>query len=284
VGSHDDATAYGAFDMGGNVREWCWNKTGGGRVVRGGAWNDAAYLFSHWSQSPTFDRSQKNGFRCVLYIDSEKIPDQAFEPRIPQTIDFYQEKPVPDPIFKIYKDHFSYDKTDLNSRVESQDDSVEEWIQEKISFDAAYGNERIAAYLFLPKNIPPPYQTVIYFPGQSSYESESSQNLVEFWEYKNFLSFLVANGRAVLYPVYKGTFERKLKTSFRTGSFQNVEYRIQLVKDFRRSVDYLETRPDIDTKNIAYIGFSWGTRMAPLILAVEDRLRGPRNRPEIRSQ
>ncbi len=273
VGIHDDATAYGAYDMGGNVREWCWNETEGGRIIRGGAWNDAAYLFSNWSQSPPFDRSPKNGFRCVLYVDSEKIPIQAFEPHIKQTINFYNEKPVPDTIFKIYRDQFSYDKKDLNVRMESRDESAEEWIQEKISFDTAYGNERMTAYLFVPKNIQPPYQTVIYFPGQGSLESEPVPNLADFREYKYLLSFLVANGRAVLYPVYKGTFERKLKTSFTKDSYQYVEWRIQLVKDFRRSVDYLETRPDIDIKNLAYIGYSWGTRMAPIILAVEDRLK-----------
>jgi dienelactone hydrolase len=230
-------------------------------------------LFSNWSQSPAFDRSLKNGFRCVLYVDSNKIPDGAFEPRIRQTIDFYKEEPVPDPIFKIYKDQFSYDKTDLSVQVESRDESSEEWTLEKISFDTAYGKERMPAYLFLPKNSPPPYQTVVYFPGQGSYESDSSKNLDEYWEYEKFLSFIVANGRAVLYPVYQGTFERKLKTEFTLDSYQYVEYRIQLVKDFRRSVDYLETRPDIDIKKLAYMGFSWGTRMAPLILAVEDRLK-----------
>jgi len=273
VGTHDDPTAYGAYDMGGNVREWCWNETEEGKVIRGGAWNDAAYLFSNWSQIPAFDRSPKNGFRCVKYIDSEKIPVRAFEPHIRQTIDFYKEEPVPDSIFNIYKDQFSYDKTDLNVQIESRDESAEDWIQEKISFDAAYGNERMAVYLFLPKNIPTPYQTVVYFPGQGSLESESSQNLEEYREYKDRLSFLVANGRAVLYPVYKGTFERKSKTSFAMDSYQYMEWRIQLVKDFRRSVDYLETRADIDRKNLAYIGYSWGSRMAPIILAVEDRLK-----------
>lgn len=273
VGTHDDATAYGAYDMGGNVREWCWNETEEGRVIRGGAWNDVAYLFSNLSQIPAFDRSPKNGFRCVKYVDSEKIPFQAFEPHIGQAVDFYKEEPVPDSIFNIYKAQFSYDKTDLNAQIESRDESAEEWIQEKISFDAAYGNERTAAYLFLPRNTPPPFQTIVYFPGQGSLESVSSQNLEKYREYKNFLSFLVTNGRAVLYPVYKGTFERKLKTSFANDSYQYMEYRIQLVKDFKRSVDYLETRPDIDTKDLAYIGYSWGSRMAPIILAVEDRLK-----------
>ncbi|UCE41739.1 MAG: protein kinase [Candidatus Aminicenantes bacterium] len=273
VGTHDDATAFGALDMGGNVREWCWNETEGGRIIRGGAWNDAAYLFSNWSQIPAFDRSPKNGFRCVKYIDAEKIPTQAFEPRIRRTIDFYKEGPVPESIFQIYKDQFSYDKTALNIRVEIRDDSAEEWILEKISFDAAYGNERMAAFLFVPKNIQPPYQTVIYFPGQGSAETNSSQNLADYREFKNHLEFLVTNGRAVLYPIYKGTFERIEKTSFTIDSYQYVERRIQQVKDFKRSIDYLETRPDIDIKNLAYTGYSWGTRMAPIILAVEDRLK-----------
>ena len=273
VGTHDDATAYGAFDMGGNVREWCWNQSKDGRVVRGGAWNDAAYLFSQWSQSPAFDRSPMNGFRYVLYVDREKNPAQAFEPYIPHTVDFYKEPPVPDSVFEVYKNQFSYDRTELNARLESLDERSPDWVQEKISYDAAYGNERMAAYLFLPKNVPPPYQTVIYLPGRTSVETESSQDLAHFREFEVFLSFLVRNGRAVIYPIYKGTFERRLTTSDAIGSIQMAETRIQQVKDFRRSVDYLETRPEIDAKKLAYMGYSWGGRMAPIILAVEDRPR-----------
>jgi dienelactone hydrolase len=55
--------------------------------------------------------------------------------------------------------------------------------------------------------------------------------------------------------------------------FQAAEIRVQQVKDFRRSIDYLETRPDIDVAKIAYLGYSWGGRMSPIVLAVEDRLR-----------
>jgi hypothetical protein len=36
VGSLRGVTAYGAYDMPGNVREWCWNETSQGRIVRGG--------------------------------------------------------------------------------------------------------------------------------------------------------------------------------------------------------------------------------------------------------
>jgi eukaryotic-like serine/threonine-protein kinase len=284
VGSHDDATAFGAFDMGGNVREWGWNKSKDGRVIRGGAWNDAAYLFSQLSQSPPFDRSPRNGIRCVLYVDPEKIPARAFEPYMPRTVDFYKEAVVPDSVFEVYKNQFSYDKRELNARVDSRDDRSPDWILEKTSFDAAYGNERMAACLFLPKNVPAPYQTVIYWPGRTSAEAESSQDLASFGEFKIFLSHLVRNGRAVVYPIYRGTFERRLTGSDAIGfiemaearvehAYQMAEIRVQQVKDFRRSVDYLETRPEIDIKKLAYVGSSWGGRMAPIVLAVEDRLR-----------
>jgi dienelactone hydrolase len=44
-------------------------------------------------------------------------------------------------------------------------------------------------------------------------------------------------------------------------------------KDLRRSVDYLETRPDIDSKKIAYYGLSTGAGIAPIMTALEPRFK-----------
>jgi dienelactone hydrolase len=92
-----------------------------------------------------------------------------------------------------------------------------------------------------------------------------------------FLSFLIRNGRAVLYPVYKGTFERRKPelTPLHIGAnnFAFTEFLIQIVKDFRRCIDYLETRPDIDTGNLAFYGMSWGGLLGPVVTAVENRLK-----------
>ena len=97
-----------------------------------------------------------------------------------------------------------------------------------------------------------------------------------YYEFPVFLSFLVKNGRAVLYPVYKGTFERRddaLIPIVDTGpnSHSYTEYLIQVVKDFKRSIDYLESRQDIDSKRIAYYGMSWGGLLGAIIPAVEER-------------
>ena len=278
VGSLPGITSYGAFDMAGNVREWCWNETPKGRLIRGGAWDDSTYLFDDLSQGPPMDRSAKNGFRCALYPDPGKIPQAAFQmAKLGETRNYYKEKPVTDSVFQVYKDQFSYDKADLKARVESRRESSE-WIQERITFDAAYANERVIAYLFLPKSSAPPYQTVVYFPGSASEYQRSSQDLESYVEFTRRLSFIVKNGRAVLYPIYKGTFERGDDTLVTiiegdSSSHQHAELLIQQVKDFRRCVDYLETRPDIDSNKLAYYGFSTGGWFGGIIPAVEERLK-----------
>ena len=48
---------------------------------------------------------------------------------------------------------------------------------------------------------------------------------------------------------------------------------VMYVKDLRRSVDYLATRPDVDMSKLGYIGYSWGGRLAPINLSVERRFK-----------
>jgi serine/threonine protein kinase len=277
VGMFQGVSLFGAYDMAGNVREWCWNKTEHGRIISGGAWNDANYLYELWSQLPPFDRSPENGFRCAKYINIKKIPESAFHLiELGREIDYAQEEPVPENIFRIYKNQFLYDKTDLESIIEERDDSSADWIIEKITFNAAYGNERVIAYLYLPKNANPPFQTLIFYPGIYALDNEGdllNASSTE-WVMRMLLDYILKNGRSVLYPVYKGTFERKDSQEVTWGqTHQYTEWLINWTKDFSRSIDYLETRSDIDTSKIGFYGHSWGGDLGGIIPAVEDRLK-----------
>jgi pimeloyl-ACP methyl ester carboxylesterase len=44
-------------------------------------------------------------------------------------------------------------------------------------------------------------------------------------------------------------------------------------KEMRRSIDYLVTRPDVDTARLAYVGTSWGGRLGGVMVAIEPRFK-----------
>jgi cephalosporin-C deacetylase-like acetyl esterase len=280
AGSTDAITTFGAVDMAGNVREWCWNPSPEGRTLHGGAWNDQTYMFGNVTQAPAFDRSETNGFRCARYRDGWTPPEKLLARYGANEIrDFAKEKPVSDEVFAVYRRLFDYDARDLQARVEARDETGPDWIRERVSFAAAYGDERVIAQLYLPRTGHAPYQTVVYFPGSDAIDAGPSDTLAGRLSFEMFIRPVLKTGRAVLYPVYKGTHERNggrpeyYRALHVSGdpTREFADYEVVLVRDARRALDFLESRPDVDHRRIAFEGISWGAFMAPLILAVEPR-------------
>jgi cephalosporin-C deacetylase-like acetyl esterase len=257
--------------MGGNVKEWCWNEADPGRrYILGGAWDEPGYMFEDIDARSSFQRSPNFGFRCAKYISASGVP-QAVTKALPSAArDYDHEKPVSDELFRAYKSLYSYDKSPLHAAVESVDDSNEDWKREKVVFGAAYGNENVIAYLFLPKKFTPPLQTVVFFPGANAVLARSSANLS-----MGPIDFVIKSGRAVLWPVYKSTFERgdELTSDFPNMTSLYRDHVIDWSKDMGRSIDYLETRAEIDRNKLAFEGFSWGAAMGSVLPAVEDRIK-----------
>jgi hypothetical protein len=269
VGSYGGLGPYGTYDTAGNVKEWCWNASGENRYILGGAWSDPKYLFYLPDAGLPFDRSATNGFRCAKY--AHPPPKELTAPVELRVRDRRGDKPAGEAIFQVYKAIHAYDRTELKAMIEAADDTSPYWRKEKISFLAAYGNERVTAYLFLPKNAEPPFQTVIHFPGAHAFDIRSSGRLET-----QFFDFIIRSGRAVMHPIYKGTYERTIGGSYSSYRAQpNVwrELAVQCFKDLGRSVDYLEPRPDIDREKLAYQGLSSGAAEGPTMMALEPRLK-----------
>jgi len=267
VGTYPGIGEFGTYDMAGNVKEWAYNAVGGKRYALGGAWNEPNYKYRETDALAPFDRAQGNGFRCMSLATGTTL-DVTIDAPISRVVrDYSRETPVPDEAFRIYQGLYAYDRSDLRAVVESTDDSSEFWRQERISYAAAYGNERIVAYLFVPRNAKPPYQTVVYFPHTGGEYLRSFQQ-----SEMNYLGFIVKGGRALLFPMYKGTYERRLEVPA-DGPNARRDLTIQRMKDLRRSVDYLATRPDVDRARLAFFGVSLGGRLGAIALALEDRFR-----------
>jgi eukaryotic-like serine/threonine-protein kinase len=264
VGSHAGMGPFGTHDMAGNVKEWTWTESGDRRIILGGAWNEESYMFRDFDAQLPWKREPSYGFRCAVY--AKQPPAETLAPIANPAGDITIDEPVDDKTFEIYRRMYAYDRSAVEGKSEAVDDSHELWRKEKVSYTAAYGGERMFAYLYIPKNAKPPYQTIVYFPGGWALFIQSSDQSIAMGSY----DYLMRTGRAVLFPVYKGTFERRVKAA---GPNTGRDLTVQRAKDVFRSIDYLETRNDIDKDRIGYYGISMGAVPAPIFTALEPRIK-----------
>ncbi len=268
VGKYPGLGPYGTYDMTGNVREWVFNGAGGDlRFILGGSWKSQSYLSTTPEALSPFDRSETNGFRCVRNIES--LPAEALNPVKPMVRDFARFKPVSDEVFNAYKLLYAYPHTPLNAQGDGVVEDTADWREEKVTFDAAYGGQRMSAYLFLPKNVRPPYQTVLFFPSARVKDLRDSRKLGDL----KFFDYIIQSGRAVMYPVYLDTYERQVNFHLARGLLDS-ELNFDRYKDAARSLDYLATRSDIDSTKLAYLGVSMGSATGVIISTLmQDRLK-----------
>ena len=266
VGRYAGVGRFGTYDMAGNVAEWCSNLSGSQRWVRGGSWTGPDYMFTTPETSSPFARSPARGFRCAKY--TKPLPEALTSSRdLRPPRGSGSDKPVDDEVFRAYQSMYRYDQASLQSRIESVDDASPWWRKERVTFNAAYGRERVVAFVFLPRNAAPPYQTILFLPGGTAQRERNSDNL----ELRR-VDFLLRSGHAVVYPICRGMYERNIGPA-PTGPNEKRDLRIQWVKDFGRSIDYIQTRPDLDRNNLAFYGVSTGADIGPIVIAVDPRFK-----------
>lgn len=205
------------------------------------------------------DRAPDFGFRCAEYLTPPAkmlLGEVTFG-----STDRLGDKPVDDRTFSVFKDLHRYEKTPLKPKVEFVDDSSPYMRREDVTFQAAYGDDRVLAHLYLPKNTAPPFQTVLFFGSGTMTTARSVSELHDPFE------FIVRSGRALVLPAYKGTLERGPMPD------QVREAMLEWSKDLGRTIDYLETRPDIDAGKFGFYGISFGAAVSPRLIAMEPRIK-----------
>jgi eukaryotic-like serine/threonine-protein kinase len=271
VGSYQGVGQYGTYDTAGNVREWVANTVDDKlRFILGGSSKSPPYMYSSPEALPPFDRSEANGFRCVQ--NSGPMPEEAAKPIKSIGRDFSKFKPASDEVFHAYELLFAYPKAPLHETNGGVVQETADWREVKVTFDTGYRGQRMSAYLFLPKNVRPPYQTVLFFPSARVMflkDNKDGKNLGDL----QFFDYIVQSGRAVMYPIYENTYERRVTYSL-PGGAQNLQLTTDWYKDGARALDYLATRKDIDSSKVAYLGVSMGSAQGVISSALmQDRLK-----------
>ncbi len=257
---------YGAYGMAGNVKEWLVNPAGAGYAVTGGSWQDPAYVFSELGGVPATAASPAIGFRCARTIGGGP-GDQGAGP-LPDDPPPPVYRPVDAATFRTFLTHYRYDRRPANPRgiqvVETPD-----WRRERFWIDGV-GNDSILIYLYLPTRSSPPFQTLVSVPSAAAFFFEPAWRPTE-----HDLGPHIKGGRAVLLVLMTGMLERSAP-GFEPPPPPSVGFRDLMVRhatELRLGIDYLETREEIDTDRLAYIGLSFGAGSRLPFAAVDQRFK-----------
>jgi formylglycine-generating enzyme required for sulfatase activity/dienelactone hydrolase len=273
AGSRQAVGPHGTYDLFGNVREWLLNRGSGGGWLIGGDWEDPEYSYLSAVAAPLIERSPLNGFRLMRETTAVAAPlrepiDLARPRRDPNQM------PVSDDVYAALANQFAYRRSDLGATEPVIVDRTEDWVLQRFSINAGYAGERLDVLLFLPTQARPPYQALVYFGGIGEYQMPQSLDSVREPGFSAVpLEYIVKSGRAFIQPAYQGSYARFKSPWNAADQVRNEREWIERRWDLGRTLDYLETRADIDVSKIGYLGVSFGASAAVPLVALESRLR-----------
>ena len=264
---------YGIMNIAGNVREWSTNPMGVEKnkySILGGSYSDNPYSFNEYQSISPFDRSIGNGFRVVKSKNDQSLDDFiiTYNQR-----DILSEADVSEDVFNIYKKQFEYDDYDLDVAIESIS-GYDGYVVQRYQLTPPYENDELLhGYIVYLKKVNGLIIPIIEFPIAAAIYRNSDETIIE--SIIAHQKHLLMEGYAIIRPVYYSTYSRK-KTITSWWANETDQYKnsiIKMGKDYKRSIDYIESRDDFDFKNLSYMGYSWGSIMGNIMLAIDDRVK-----------
>jgi len=169
------------------------------------------------------------------------------------------------PSWQVLLDQYQYDQAaPLNPEVGSPTLGLT-GTELTIRFSSANG-ERVRGLLLLPPASAGkgPYPCLLLLHGLGGSKSDARG-----------LAPMIAKGYAVcaLDAAYHGDRKQQGKQFFSTDVALTRQAFIQTIIDYRRAIDFLATRPEIDAKRIGLVGLSLGAMMGGVLTPVEPRIR-----------
>lgn len=172
---------------------------------------------------------------------------------------------VTPPSFETLAKTYQYDtKKPLDVKEEAQKDSPASW-----HLTLAGTDGKPVPGVFMRPKADGKYPVVLLLHGLTSKKEDMLQG---------FGTELVKRGFAVLALDAPFHGERKPKNEDAATAQREFQTRFVTtfqvgIKDWRRGIDYLQTRKDVDVKRMGLIGYSMGSMMGSILAAVDNRVK-----------
>jgi dienelactone hydrolase len=187
---------------------------------------------------------------------------------------------VSDEAYRATVDFYQYDwSVPLDVRVVKRDDAPPGYSREKIVFTGGRG-DRVPSWLMLPRTGARPFPVVLILDGWMGTKDRWWQD--DTWPRGGVLmAALAAEGMAALVLDAQFHGERAENADFQPVERYVCEDCINLrremfvetVVDYRRALDYLATRDEIDRGRVGALGLSMGGLMTLALSAVDARVK-----------
>ena len=260
-------------NIGGNVKEWALNPNGYEKEkysIMGGAYNESPYTFNNYYSSSPFDRAIGNGFRLSKnLVNYQSDLDNIIIPDFKR--DFNELEDVSDEVFEVYKSQFDYGNKPLNSITTNIEDFNEGYTAQKFELETTYdSDEKLTGYIVFSNKFKDKYSPVIIYPNAGSIGTNNDSGFPNLG-----FKYLLDEGYAIIQPMYFNTFNREkiLNTFWASESEDYKEAIIKIGQDYKRTLDYIESRNDFDFSKMSYFGYSWGSTTSNYLLAIDDRIK-----------
>ena len=174
-------------------------------------------------------------------------------------------QPVSEEVFATIADHYGYDQSQpLDASVIGVWPHRRPYIIEKVEFSSVH-DERVPAYFTYPKDSTATrYPAVLLLHGANDFWGKN-----EDWA-REWMDILSREGWCVLVADFYGFGERK-KAGQEPSWWKSGPYTMQAVTDQRRGIDFLFSRPEVDTTKVALMGGSMGGYFGTLVAGLESR-------------
>jgi dienelactone hydrolase len=259
--------------MAGNAREWIWNFAGNEAVALGSGWTEYASNFAIVYTADPMSRLPDHGVRLMHTIDELPIDRALLAPiRLVRDSAFANRAPLSDDAFEAMRFQFTTPHTAPSHVTVKQIEESTFWVAEEIVLTFA-AEETTTLYIVRPKAHDKPLQPIVYSGvGDCCFMKRPNRDVLE---QMLIAGFIVNSGRALVMPIWAGGYERWSPVQKDADVVADLERRrpLQWHHDLTATIDYLESRPDMDTQHIGYFGVSRGASFAGAInLAIEKRI------------